>query len=394
MSWLARAGARLLPAARRDWAEALWAEAHEVPAGWRRLAWRAGGAWLMVREARMARRTSVLLLFAAAAWIAWPRSPVPLSHGAANDGDIIITVTLLAGLPLLGHRLLGPPASRAARWLRTGFYAAVLAIMMARGVIDLFVGAVPRGGIDLHSYYLITQGSPVPGSASGGPDWGGEISLLLITACYLAVITALTARRAGVTPAALATGACAGLVLGAVMYAVDPVGGAKTPSNPWLHGTAVAPLMVLAWTLLFLAPAAAGALAGRRRPGPGNPGSGSADRSGQSIAAGLVSSGVGALTAAVLGTGTTALMIKSAWMRDWLYHGQHLTASAVYGRELYAGQGAQFYAAICVIFPLIGLLMGAVTAGVANLADLLPSSGPAGPSAPERAPGPISAMPK
>ena len=37
MSWLDRAGARLLPAERRDWAEAVWAEAHEVPAagsGW------------------------------------------------------------------------------------------------------------------------------------------------------------------------------------------------------------------------------------------------------------------------------------------------------------------------------------------------------------------------
>ena len=28
---------RLVPAARRDWAEAIWAEAHEVPAGWQDL---------------------------------------------------------------------------------------------------------------------------------------------------------------------------------------------------------------------------------------------------------------------------------------------------------------------------------------------------------------------
>jgi len=33
MSRPGRALARLLPAGRRDWAEALWAKAHEVPAG-------------------------------------------------------------------------------------------------------------------------------------------------------------------------------------------------------------------------------------------------------------------------------------------------------------------------------------------------------------------------
>jgi|SRR5690348_4566957 len=33
----------LVPAGRRDWAEAVWAEAHEVPPGLTRLAWRAGG---------------------------------------------------------------------------------------------------------------------------------------------------------------------------------------------------------------------------------------------------------------------------------------------------------------------------------------------------------------
>jgi hypothetical protein len=41
MSWLSpmaatagRVVVRLVPPARRDWAEAVWAEAHEVPAGW------------------------------------------------------------------------------------------------------------------------------------------------------------------------------------------------------------------------------------------------------------------------------------------------------------------------------------------------------------------------
>ena len=37
MSWLGRAGARLVPAGRRDWAEAVWAEARECR--------RAGRGW-------------------------------------------------------------------------------------------------------------------------------------------------------------------------------------------------------------------------------------------------------------------------------------------------------------------------------------------------------------
>jgi len=399
MSWLSRAGAaagrgavRLVPPARRDWAEAVWAEAHEVPAGWPRLVWRAGGARLIAKEAMVVRRIGVLLLFAvgagAAAWAAWPRSSVSLSHGAANQGDVIITIALLAGLPLLTRWLLGPPDNRAARWLRAGFYAAILAIMPAKAVAELFVGTVPSGGHDLHTFDAVNGngGLPVPGSVSGGPDWGGEIIILFITACYLAVILALTARRTPVAPATLAVSARAGLVLGLVMYAVDPLGGQKIATNPWLHGSATDPLVVLAWVLLFAAPCVAGALAGSRCYVPDDPGQASVTRAWQGFAAGLVSNGVGALTVTVLGIGTTALMLKSAWARDWLYHGQHLTASAVYGRELYASQNVAFYALICVLFPVIGLVMGLAGSGYANVTGPLPGEGrPPGPPGP---PGP------
>jgi hypothetical protein len=394
----ARCAVRVVPSARRDWAEAVWAEAHEVPAGWQRLAWRAGGVRLMAKEAQMARKIGILLLFTAtagaAAWGAWPKSSVSLSHGAANQGDVIITIALLAGLPLLTRWLLGPPDSRAARWLRAGFYAAILAIMPAKAVAEMFVGAVPRGGIDRHTFDALNGngGLPVPGSVSGGPDWGGEILILFITACYLAVILALTARRTPVAPATLAIGARAGLVLGLVMYAVAPLGLDKIATNPWLHGSATDPLVALAWVLLFGAPLAAGALAGRRCYVPDDPAEASATRAWQGFAVGLVSNGVGALTVTVLGTVTTALMLKSAWVRGWLYHGQHLTASAVYGRELYASQNVGFYAAICVVFPIFGLMMGLAGAGFANGSRPLPDSGgpggPPGPGEPEPLPDP------
>ena len=71
-----RVAARLLPADRRDWAEAIWAEASEVPAGLARLGWLAGGAWLMARESLMVRRVRNALLFAAAAvYLAWTAIP-------------------------------------------------------------------------------------------------------------------------------------------------------------------------------------------------------------------------------------------------------------------------------------------------------------------------------
>jgi hypothetical protein len=389
-----RGAVRLLPAERREWAEAVWAEAHEVPAGWPRLAWRAGGLRLIAKEGQMMRRIGTLVLFAAAAgaaaWGAWPGSPV--SHGAAVQGGIIITLALLAGLPLLTRWALGPPDSRAARWLRAGFYAAILAVMPAQAAVGLFNGAVPRAGIDRHVWDVV-QGPGVPGSSSGGPNWGGEIGILIFTACYVAVILALTARRTPVTPATLAIGAGAGLALGAVMYALAPLGlNFKYPYRPWLHGSAEDPFVALAWILVFGAPLAAGAVAGWRCHVTDDPGQASVARAGQGFAAGVVSGGVGALFLTVSGTGTTALLVRSAWVREWLYHAQHLTASAVYGRELYATQNVMGYFLLLVAFPFVGQVLGVTGSGIANVTRPQPDGGgpprPPGPPGPEPVPDP------
>jgi hypothetical protein len=401
MSWLGRVAAAagrsavwLVPAARREWAEAVWAEAHEVPPGWPRLAWRTGGVLLVAKEGEMVRRIGIGLLFAAAAgaaaWGAWPGSPV--SHGAAAQGGIIITLALLVGGPLLTRWVLGPPNSRAARWLRAGFYAAILAVMPAQAAIGLFIGAVPRAGIDRHVWDIVQgPGVPgVPGSSSGGPDWGGEVGILILTACYVAVVLSLTARRAPVAPATLAIGVSAGLMVGVVMYALAPVGlNFKYPYRPWLHGWAAEPVIVLAWILVFGAPLAAGALASRRCHVTGDPGRVCAARVWQGFAGGLVSGGVGALFVTVSGAGTTALLVSSAGVRDWFYHGRPLTASAVYGRELYASQNVPNYVFLLVVFPIIGLMIGVVGAAIANPVPRLPDSG--GPGGP---PGPGSGGPE
>jgi len=399
VSWLGRAGARLVPTGRRDWAEAVWAEAYEVPPGWPRLAWRAGGVWLIAREAKMVRWIGSRVLFAAAAgaaaWSAWPAFAV--RHAATARADIIATVLLLAALPLLARWFLGPPGNRAARRLRAGGYAAVLALIPAKAAIVLFNGTVPRRGQALHAFHVL-GGHGVPGSASVDPSVVGDMVILVLTACGLAVILALTARRTRIAPATLAIGACAGLALGAAMYAVDPLGVNKYVTAPWLRGTwtdriPAGPaqyLVALAWILLFGAPLAAGAIAAWRCHVPDGPGEGSDARHWQGLAAGLVSGGAGALSVTVLGTGTTALLVRSAWLRGWLYHGQHLTASAVYGREQVAAGNLVGYFLVLLAFPVIGLMMGLTGAGIADAIRPLPDGGrpggPGGPPAPEPVP--------
>ena len=61
-----------------------------------------------------------------------------------------------------------------------------------------------------------------------------------------------------------------------------------------------------------------------------------------------------------MGTGTTALLLKSAWLRHWLYHG-HLSAIATYRHEIYAGTNVNGYSLILMAFPVIGLIASAAT---------------------------------
>ena len=118
-----RGAAWLLPAGRREWVAAVWAEAHEVPPGLARLAWRAGGPGCSRGKrccrARLGRAVVFAAAAAVAAWAAWPDSSV--LHAAADQFGVIATVLLLAGLPLLARRFFGPVSdSRIARFLRVG----------------------------------------------------------------------------------------------------------------------------------------------------------------------------------------------------------------------------------------------------------------------------------
>jgi hypothetical protein len=393
-----RGAAWLLPADRRDWVAAVWAEAHEVPPGLERLAWRVGGVWMLARGALMPRRLVRVGLFAVAAamaaWAAWPDSSV--LHAAADQFGVIATVLLLAGLPLLARRFFGPVSdSRAARFLRVGGYAAILALIPAKAVVGPYPLTVPRQAPDLRVFIAggnSTHG--MPGTSAGGPPWPGEIFFLVLTAFYVVTLLWVTSRRSSVTPATLAVGTGVGLLFGLVMFSVAPLGLTQYATNPWLPGSRVDPLVALAWILLFGGPAAAGVLAAGfhcRRPGRSI--ELAQARIGQGIVAGVLANLVSALFVSVLGTGLIALLIKVAWLRPLVFHAPHASEAAAYGHVFHASQHVDTYVVMCVIFPIIGLVMGAL-----GLACFMPvprqsgqqpsdGGGPPGPG-PEPAPDP------
>ena len=263
---LARGVLWLVPAGRRDWVAAVWAEAGEVPPGWRRLAWRAGGVRLVARETLQRRTTGVTLLFAAAAalaaWAAWPGSPAGFAT-SVDLVDVITVVVLLGTLALATRRLFGPSGGgRTAKFLRIAVYAAILALVPAKNVVEQVLDAPPRGGIDLRLYRLISG----PGF---GNHWKNEILFLAVMALYATAILWLTSQRSRLAPATLVIGTVAGGALGVAWYVIGPLGfGGAPATNPWLPGSDVAPFMVLAVILLFAAPVAAMVAAGMRYTEP------------------------------------------------------------------------------------------------------------------------------
>ena len=245
--------AGLLPAARRDWAEAVLAEAGEVRAGAGRVAWLGGGLWLVAREVVMGKVIRVLAFAVAAAgmvWIGWPGASSN-SATSLNRVYVVGTVVLLAVLPWVVRRYFGPVRSGwAPRAARVGGYAMVLALIAAKTVKD-------RLGSKLGAYFPV-----IP------PVWALQIVLLLVIAAYVAGLLILTSRRrVRLARWILPIGIGFGAVTAGVLYALAPLGVAVDPNGPSLKW----------WGLAALAlPLAAGFLAARlsardTRPAPLGP---------------------------------------------------------------------------------------------------------------------------
>jgi len=391
---------RLVPAGRRDWVEAVWAETLEVPPGPRRVAWRGGATWVFARESLGRRWLGSAALFAAGgalvAWAAWPSAPRGFA-ASVDRADVITLLLLLAGLPLLAGRIFGPVGdSRIARFLRVGAYAAILALIPAKNVVEQILDVPPRGGTELRLYRLISG----PGF---GDDWAGEALFLMVMALYAAAILWMTAQRSRVAPATLAAGTSVGIAVGALLYAVAPLGLSNAGTNPWLPGSDVDPLVLLAWIMLLFAPPSIGAVAYRRYAAAAGPRA--ADAARQIVAAGVLTNLISALFVIVTGTGTIAAMLKAAWLRSWLYQGHPLAgvgglrllvrgdpAALAYSHQITAAVDTPPFLIVCVVFPLLAFALtglGALIArGNAAAGPVDPSRGNGAPLAPEAVPDP------
>jgi hypothetical protein len=369
--------ARLLPAGRAEWAEAILAEAENVPAGWQRLAWLGGGLRMVSGESMIMRKAGAICAFAVAvgciASLSWPQSAVNRVT-VANRVSLLVTVALLVGLWVAGRRLVGPArAGHAERLVRAGGYSAVLALTLCKVSVERM------------------RGPEMLGPGAGGLLWTGEALFLLMMAIFTAVVIMATAQRSPVTTGTLLRGITAGLPIGIAVFVFLPLGVVRYQASRVLPAVPQSALGALAWTAVLVAPAVAGALAARRftsgqaLPHAAGPASGSGARLGkafalyragtdgaaesearirQGVAAGLVAGLTGAMLAVLLGTATIALLPHDSQLLRWLY--PHLTHAATLPAEQGAGGNAAGYLLLLLAVPFAGFGAGSIAALIAT----------------------------
>jgi hypothetical protein len=267
---------------------------------------------------------------------------------------VIAVAVILAGLPIAARALLGPAGcSWPARAARVGGYAAVLALLLVKSVVER-VGYAPTGN---------------PGSPAA--FWFCEALFLSVLACNAAGVIALTAQRSPVNPATLLAGTAAGAAAALITFALGPLGAPLSIAGPWpaaLYdaGFAVGVLVTLAL------PAAAARAAVRRAARPsGRP---PRDPVQQGAMAGLCAGATAALLVAVLSTATIALLPHDPGLRLWaISHLGRWARTNIYpggGVRVYVAANsayAQGYLLVLLGGPLLGAGVGAWAALTAGL---------------------------
>ncbi len=242
-----RAAAWLLPPGRRQWAEAARAEAGQVPAGWPRLSWLAGGLWLVAREAKMVRKVLywvgvgvVATAAALAIWLSWRavRAPYYDPQAVTDRVRVLAGVAALVTLPWVGRRRgwFGPVGSSiTARLVRVAGCAAMcgLGMVVVRMDTHLLPGAnvgpfsLPREIAGLTLFAAVLAAPAVEArwpqvetdslwflAALAGVAALAALPLQILTIAYVAAILIATSRRSPVATTSLAIGA----VVGALAY--------------------------------------------------------------------------------------------------------------------------------------------------------------------------------
>ena len=297
LAQMLRVAASWLPPGRRQWAEAVQAEAGQVPAGWPRLGWLAGGLWLAVREAEMMRKIVYWLglgmVAATAAWavrLSWQASAAAHPLVVTERVRVLVGVSALAGLPWAARRRgwFGPVGTTiTARLVRVAGCAALCGLGIAVVRMDRDIGGGPHGAtpfsLPREIAAVVLLGvvlATLPVVRTRWPQFDANtlwafsavaalvvfaiVPLQMLVIVYAAGILAATSRRSPVATASLAagtmTGLAAGLAAALVIYELN------TPDDRY-----VGPILLLTITLTFLLATLAGAAASWLPSGTGDP---------------------------------------------------------------------------------------------------------------------------
>jgi hypothetical protein len=372
--------AGLLPPGRRGWADAVRAEAAEVPAGRARLGWVAGGMWLVAREAQMTRRIAgglgtMAVAVAALALVAgiWPG----VAAAGWDKARLVLLVVLLAGLPWVARRrgVFGPVAAGlTAPALRAAGCAAVLVLVLDIGRMTPFPDQALGGSAGAWDWVRETVVAGLIAACLAAvlivTAWWPQVSRVLVGWCaavaglalfltlapvqvlitvYVAGILAVTTRRSLVTPATLAICVGVGVGGGLLMLAMWNTARDTVPGIPGPGKTDVQLLVMVLVVVAAAATAAAGWVAARLARGPGDPVALSRAWFMQCLAA-------GPLTGAI-----AALVIPFGRVSDAVRIAAACPASAIGP----CTNGAKMWMIFLVAGPVLGLAVGRLGGAVA-----------------------------
>lgn len=317
---------------------------------------------------------------AALGWAAWPGAPDNPAT-LISRVDVIATVLILAGIPLIVRRKFGPGGSeRLPRLLRTAGYAAVFALILVKADVERLEMA-RFSGISLAGL------------------WAGEVVFLLVIAAYVAALLAVTAQRPPAGPATLAIGTGVGLLLGLAVFVLRPLANHVHIANRWLAD--LYDLGIAAAVLLVLYAAIRAAIAAARRTSRRDSKLPISDaRARQGFAAGLCIGVAAALLVSVLGITTIALVPRAADSIQWTLpnhvfdpgRGRPHTPDYVTDFEVSFSQAAAGYLLVLIFFPVLGAGLGAwgglFAAGDSGQLPGGGGGGGRGPQDPDPEPGP------
>lgn len=284
---------------------------------------------------------------AALAWAAWPGAPANPATSISRV-DVIATVLILTGLPLVIRRKFGHIGTKLLpRLLRAAGYAAVFTLILVKSDVER---------IEL---------ARLSGVALAGV-WVGEIVFLIVIAAYVGALLAVTSQRPPARPATLAIGTGAGLLLGLAVFVLRPLANDPHIANPWL--AFLYDVGRVAAVLLVLYAAIRAAIAAARRTSRRDSELPLTDaRARQGVAAGVCVGVAAALLVSLLGITTIAFVPHAADSFQWTLpgglldpgRGRALTPDYVADFEVSFSQAAAGHLLVLIIFPVFGAGLGA-----------------------------------